>query len=66
MIADNTVIVKSFSEPQKAIFYRQSDVPEIFELSTILANLAAKHDLAFDESVTMPNNNVMLVFKKRS
>ena len=31
-----------------------------------LANLAAKHDLAFDESVTMPNNNVMLVFKKRS
>jgi len=29
-------------EPQKAIFYRQSDVPEIFELATILANLAAK------------------------
>jgi len=30
-----------------------------------LASLAAKHDLAFEEAITMPNNNVMLVFKKR-
>ena len=29
-----------------------------------LAALAANHDLAFEETVTMPNNNVMLVFKK--
>jgi tryptophanyl-tRNA synthetase len=29
-------------DPHQAIFYRQSDVPEIFELATILANLAAK------------------------
>ena len=29
-----------------------------------LADLAANHDLAFEEVVTMPNNNVMLVFKK--
>ena len=29
-----------------------------------LAALGANHDLAFEETVTMPNNNVMLVFKK--
>ena len=29
-----------------------------------LADLAANHDLAFEETITMPNNNVMLVFKK--
>jgi len=28
--------------PNKTIFYRQSDVPEIFELSTILGNVTAK------------------------
>ena len=30
-----------------------------------LATLAANHDLAFEEAITMPSNNVMLVFKKR-
>ena len=29
-----------------------------------LVELAADHDLAFEEAVTMPNNNVMLMFKK--
>jgi len=29
-------------DPEKIIFYRQSDVPEIFELQTILANLTPK------------------------
>lgn len=29
-------------DPQRVIFYRQSDVPQIFELATILTNLAAK------------------------
>lgn len=29
-------------DPRKTIFYRQSDVPEIFELATILANVTPK------------------------
>ena len=29
-----------------------------------LVDLAADHDLAYEEAVTMPNNNVMLMFKK--
>jgi len=29
-------------DPRKTVFYRQSDVPEIFELSTILGNVTAK------------------------
>ena len=29
-------------DPKKVVFYRQSDIPEIFELATILSNVTAK------------------------
>ena len=29
-------------DPKKTVFYRQSDIPEVFELSTILGNVTAK------------------------